>query len=218
MDWKSIAGVVAPLAPKLGTVLGLAVGGPIGSTIGGLAGSAIAAAFGVEDTPEAVGKAIAEDPNAADKLRDLDEIRGQEILAQAQVKIEELKQQTAQFQTQADDTQRARQFTADLASVNSPLSWGSSILATVFTIAFFVVLAIVLVYSDTIKDNPVLLILLGTLTAGMGQILGYFFGSSAGSKNSSDRFAALASQVAAQPNPSPTAVAAVKAAATGKKK
>ncbi|MBC7821601.1 MAG: hypothetical protein IAG10_32345, partial [Planctomycetaceae bacterium] len=56
-----------------------------------------------------------------------------------------------------------------------------------FTVAFFVVLSIVLVQSDTIKDNPVLLILLGTLTAGMGQILGYFFGSSAGSKNSADR-------------------------------
>jgi hypothetical protein len=79
-----------------------------------------------------------------------------------------------------------------------------------------VVLAIVLVNSDTIKDNPVLLILLGTLTAGMGQILGYFFGSSAGSKNSADRFAVLATQVASQPNPSPGAVTAIKAAA-GKK-
>jgi hypothetical protein len=88
----------------------------------------------------------------------------------------------------------------------------------VFTSAFFVVLAIVLVNSDTIKDNPVLLILLGTLTAGMGQILGYFFGSSAGSKNSADRFATLATQIANQPNPSPTAVTAIKAAATAKKK
>lgn len=216
MDWKSIAGAVAPLAPTLGKVLGAGLG-PVGAIVGGLAGEAIAAAFGTDATPEAVGKAIATDPNAAEKLERLEAERGQEILAQAQVKIEELKQQTAQFQTSADDTERARQVQFELAKINSPLSWGSSILATVFTVAFFVVLAIVLVHSDTIKDNPVLLILLGTLTAGMGQILGYFFGSSAGSKNSADRFASLASQVAAQPNPSPAAITAVKAVA-GKKR
>jgi hypothetical protein len=216
VDWKSIAGAVAPLAPTLGKVLGAGFG-PVGAIVGGLAGEALASAFGTEATPEAVGKAIATDPDAAEKLERLEAERGQEILAQAQVKIEELKQQTAQFQVEADDTQRARQAQIDLATINSPLSWGSSILATVFTVAFFVVLSIVLVQSDTIKDNPVLLILLGTLTAGMGQILGYFFGSSAGSKNSSDRFAALATQVASQPNPSPTAVTAIKAAA-GKKK
>lgn len=210
IDWKSIAGTVAPLAPKLGAVLGTAIGGPIGATIGGLAGSAIAATFGVEDTPEAVGKAIAQDPNAANKLQQLEADRGQEILSQAQVKIEELKQQTAQFQIQADDTDRARQFNLSLASSNSPLSWGASVLATVFTIAFFVVLAIVLTHD--IKENQILLVLLGTLTAGEVQILGYFFGSSAGSKNSADRFATLAQQIVEKPNPSPSVVAAISAA------
>jgi hypothetical protein len=100
--------------------------------------------------------------------------------------------------------------------MNSPLSWGSSILAVVFTVAFFVILAYCLVNSESIKDNPVLLTLLGTLTAGMIQILSYFFGSSQGSKNSADRFAQLAEQVAGKPNPSPQVVEAIKAA--GKKK
>lgn len=216
LDWKGIAGAVAPLAPKLGSVLGAGFG-PIGSVIGGLAGNAIAAAFDVDPTPEAVGKAIATDPDAASKLQQVEADRGQEILSKAQVKIEELKQQTEQFRVQADDTDRARQFNLSLASSNSPLSWGASILATVFTVAFFVVLAIVLVQSATIKDNPVLLILLGTLTAGMGQILGYFFGSSAGSKNSADRFATLAQQIVEKPNPSPAVVDAIKAG-NGKKK
>lgn len=93
LDWKSIAGVVAPLAPKLGAVLGTAIGGPFGSVLGGLAGSAIAATFGTEATPEAVGKAIAEDPKAADKLARLEEQRGQEILAQAQAEIARAEQQ-----------------------------------------------------------------------------------------------------------------------------
>jgi hypothetical protein len=85
----------------------------------------------------------------------------------------------------------------------------------VFTVAFFVVLVIVL-KDPNIKDNPVLLILLGTLTAGEGQILGYFFGSSAGSKNSADRFATLAQQVVDKPNPSPAVANAITAAARKK--
>jgi hypothetical protein len=92
-DWRTIAGAVAPSAPKLGAVLGTALGGPIGTIIGGLAGNAIAAAFGVDATPESVGKAIADDPNAADKLARLDAERGQEILAQAQAEIARYEQE-----------------------------------------------------------------------------------------------------------------------------
>jgi hypothetical protein len=93
LDWRSIAGVVAPLAPKLGAVLGTALFGPLGTTIGGLAGSAIATTFGTDATPEAVGKAIAQDPKAGDKLARLEELRGQEILAQAQAEIARAEQQ-----------------------------------------------------------------------------------------------------------------------------
>jgi len=71
-------------------------------------------------------------------------------------------------------------------------------------------LAIVLTHD--IKENQILLVLLGTLTAGEVQILGYFFGSSAGSKNSADRFATLAQQIVEKPNPSPSVVAAISAA------
>lgn len=213
MDWKSIAGVVLPFAPKLGTVLGTVVGGPIGATIGGLAGSALAAAFGVEDTPEAVGKAIAEDPDAADKIAQVESERGAEILAAAQVAIEEQKQLTARNRIAAEDTQDARAFALQLAMSNSPLSWGASILATVFTVAFFALFAIIL--TTELKENQVIMAFVGTLTAGMIQILAYFFGSSAGSKDKDARFENLASQAVSRP--SPGVVEMVKAVAKGKK-
>jgi hypothetical protein len=95
LDWKSIAGAVAPLAPKLGAVLGAGFG-PLGSIIGGLAGNAIAATFGVEATPDAIGRAIAEDPDAAKKLAALDAEKGAAILAQAKVEVARLEQATAQ--------------------------------------------------------------------------------------------------------------------------
>ncbi len=209
-DWRSIAGSVAPHAPKIGAVLGAGFG-PLGSVIGGLAGSAIAAALGVEETPAAVSQAIAEDPKAAEKLARLETEQGQQILAQAQVRIEELKQETEQFKIGADDTERARQFTVQLANVNSPLSWGAAILATVFTVAFFVLFAMVV--TTELKENQVIMAFVGTLTAGMIQILAYFFGSSAGSRDKDVRFENLASQAVARPNPSAGTIEMVRAAA-----
>lgn len=215
MDWSNIAGAVLPHAPKIGTVLGTIVGGPIGATIGGLAGSALAAAFGVEETPEAVGKAIAEDPDAAEKLERLESERGQEIIAAAQVAIEEQKQLTARNRIAAQDTQDARAFALQLAQAGSPLSWGASILATVFTVAFFTLFAVIL--TTELKENQVIMAFVGTLTAGMIQILAYFFGSSAGSRDKDARFENLASQTISRPNPSIGTIEAIKAAAKGRK-
>ena len=86
--------------------------------------------------------------------------------------------------------------------------------------AVFGVILWAIAYAITIRrasrrwkiGSFILLVLLGTLTAGEVQILGYFFGSSAGSKNSADRFATLASQIVDKPNPSPAAVEAIKVA------
>ena len=215
-DWRSIAGAVAPIAPKLGAVLGTAIAGPFGSVIGGYAGSAIAAALGVEETPAAVGKAIAEDPNAAQKIQAVEAERGQEILAKAQVEIKRIEQETEQRRIAADDTDRARQFQLKLIDTGSPLSWGASILATVFTVAFFVLFAIVI--TSDLKENGVIMAFVGTLTAGMLQILSYFFGSSVGSKDKDARFANLAELSLSKPNPSAGTVEMVKAAAKGGKK
>lgn len=214
LDWKSIAGTVAPLAPKLGAVLGTTLGGPFGGFIGGIAGNALAAAFGTEATPEAVGKAIAEDPNAKAKIEQLEADRGEEIRAQAQVQIERLKQQTEQLRIGADDTDRARQFALAIPA-NSPLSWGAAVLAVVFTAAFFTLFAVVL--TTDLKENQVIMAFVGTLTAGMIQILSYFFGSSAGSKDKDMRFDTMAANAMAKPNPSAATVDLVRAAA-GKKK
>lgn len=205
LDWKSIAGAVAPFAPKIGTVLGSAFG-PFGGVIGSLAGNAIAATFGVPATPEAVGKAITEDPKADEKLQQLEAERGQEILAQAQVEVERLKQQTAQAQIAADDTNRAREFQARLADSGSPLSWGATIMACAFVLAFMAILGLVIAYPNTIKETPSLAILLGTLTAGVSQILNYFFGSSAGSKDKDMALRQITAAAVPQSPPAPPAI------------
>ena len=62
MEWQSIAGQLAQVGlPALGGLFG----GPLGSTIGGLVGKGVAAALGVDPTPQAVANAIQADPAAA---------------------------------------------------------------------------------------------------------------------------------------------------------
>lgn len=64
MDWSRVAQNVAGFAPLVGTALG----GPLG----GAAGSLVASLFGVEAEPDAVARAIAADPEASVKLKELE--------------------------------------------------------------------------------------------------------------------------------------------------
>lgn len=65
-DWKAIAGpLIKAGAPAVGNLLGGPLGGLIGNGIGEILGNAL----GVEPTPEAVGRAIENDPDAAAKLQ-----------------------------------------------------------------------------------------------------------------------------------------------------
>lgn len=68
MDWKEIGKLVAPLAPTIGGVLGDLIPIPMGSVIGRGVGQILADTLGVENTPDAVGAAINNDPNAASKI------------------------------------------------------------------------------------------------------------------------------------------------------
>lgn len=65
-DWKSLAG---PLIKAGAPLIGGALGGPLGGLIGGGLGDILGNALGVAPTPEAVGRALATDPDAAEKLQ-----------------------------------------------------------------------------------------------------------------------------------------------------
>lgn len=71
MGWDKVKGAVAKVAPVAGTLLG----GPAGGAVGGL----IASALGVENSPEAVEAAIAQDPDAAVKLKELEQTHQREL-------------------------------------------------------------------------------------------------------------------------------------------
>lgn len=98
MDWKDVGNVVSKAAPILGTILG----GPVGAAAGGAA-SLIASMFGCEAEPDAVMKAIQNDPESLVRIKEL------EVQNRANI----LQWQTAQIQAEVDDRKSARQASVD---------------------------------------------------------------------------------------------------------
>lgn len=110
MNWKDIAPHIAKISPVLGTMLG----GPAGAAVGGL----IAAALGTKDnTPQAVDAAIAADPQAALKLKEL-ETNARLELQRLAVSAERARMDAAaaQFAAEAADRANARQLAAQQKS------------------------------------------------------------------------------------------------------
>lgn len=68
MDWSEVGKLIGPLAPTIGGILGGLIPIPMGSNIGTAIGNIVASTLGVDNTPEAIGSAIQNDPNAALKL------------------------------------------------------------------------------------------------------------------------------------------------------
>ena len=161
MDWKDIAGTVGKAAPLLGTLLG----GPAGGAVGAI----IASALGTGGSADEVAQALATNPEAAIKLR--------QIEADRQVRLQELvaAHADAELRIAAEDRKDARQMQV---SVKSRVP---AVLALSITGGFFGVLALMLwgVWKPT--DNNALLILLGALGTSWGAVVNYYFGSSAGS-------------------------------------
>ena len=155
-DWKSLVSTVAP-------VLGTALGGPFG----GMAGKFIAESMGVDeaDLPDTLAGA---NPETMLKIKNLD--------AEFKVKLRELDISEEQLHAQDRDSART------MATNTSLLPQG--IIAAVFITGFITVLYMVF-KGDAEIDGPMkdaALMLLGILSAGVTQIMNFFFGSSSGSK------------------------------------
>lgn len=148
-------------APMLATV----VAGPLG----GKAVSMIAEKFGVEDTVEAVAKAIAGDPEAAQKLAEID---------------------LAQFRAEAEDRDSARDREVGMAAAGAtPLAQLVVPILALGTVATtFLFIAALLFLEIKTEQQQLIIFALGYATAAAQQVLSYYFGSS---KSSQDKTTAL---------------------------
>lgn len=164
-DWKK---TVAAVAPSLATALG----GPVA----GMAASIAVKALGKGDTGdtqkniEQIGAAVASgDPNVFVQLQNAEQ--------SYQLELERLGLEHEQIH--AADRADARAMAAQ--TTLKP----QMILSTIFVAAFAVLLFIIFGAERSLDDNTrePALYLLGILSAGMVQIMNFWFGSSSGSRN-----------------------------------
>jgi len=149
---NELFGLLKGLAPSLAT----AVAGPLG----GMAVTALANKFGVADSVESVAKAIAGDPQAAQKL--------------AELELEYAKLDMA-------DRDSARKNEAALAtSENTPLLNKSvtPILALVVVIAWGLIQYHLLTHVVPTEMREIIIRVLGTLDGALVMVLSYYFGAS----------------------------------------
>lgn len=170
-SWESIGRSVAGVAPLLASALG----GPVGA-VAGAAGALLGSFLGVDPTPEAISKQL--DPQTLVRVREL-EARQQERL---------LEWQATQLHAQLENTVSARDREVALARAGHGASWSTSIVASIVTLGFFVMLGLVLVRGEALIGQAGLL-LLGTLGAAFGTVINYFLGSSSGSLAKDNRLA-----------------------------
>jgi len=149
---NDLLGLLKGIAPTLAT----AVAGPLG----GMAVSALATKFGVSDSVESVAKAIAGDPQAAQKI--------------AEVELEYAKLDAA-------DRDSARKNEVALAtSSDTPLLNKSvtPILALVVVIAWGFIQYHLLTNIVATEMREIIIRVLGTLDGALVMVLSYYFGAS----------------------------------------
>ena len=155
MDWKELGSTVAKSAPARGAALG----GPAGAAVGGR----IAAACGAERSAQAVANAVAGDPEATVKLREV-ELRHAEVLAELMAQ--------RHFGEMAD-TQHARTTHRD------------SQMPAILTVALFLMvvgLIATLMYQPTPESNSeVIYLVTGQIIGAFATAIAYWLGSSRGS-------------------------------------
>ena len=162
MDWKDLAGIVGKAAPILGTL----VGGPAGGAIGGL----IASALGTSATPDAVAQALQTNPEAALKLKELEDNK--------QIRFAELAAEQARLEITSAVADRA---SAREREAKTGDTWTPRGLAILVTLGFFGVLGYLLTKGKPEAGGDALLVMLGSLGTAWASITAYYFGSSAGS-------------------------------------
>jgi Na+-transporting NADH:ubiquinone oxidoreductase subunit NqrC len=152
--------ILKGIAPTLAT----AVAGPLG----GAAVTALASKFGVSDSIDAVAKAIAGDPQAAEKLQEL-ELEYAKLDAQDR---DSARKAYAAVATSENATKLEKLVVPILALGVVGLAFG---------------LIGILMFVDTPNDQQQLVIFaLGFITSAAGQVLSFYFGSSQGSKDKTE--------------------------------
>lgn len=177
-DWKKLG---KTLASKGLPLLGSLVGGPAGAALnsaGALIGSVIG---GNADDPVAMLQALNAKPELIVELKRV-ELENEASLQRLAIQQEEL---------YLKDVQNARGREVSLTATTGKRDINLYILAWIVVAGFLGAIVILAFADNPFSNNQAALLLLGSLAAGFGSVLNYFFGSSQGSKEKTSALSAL---------------------------
>jgi hypothetical protein len=159
--------IIGAIAPTLGTALG----GPFG----GLAGSLLSKALGTGDDKATEAAILGQSPESLAKVKQAE--------LDLQAKLAELGVEKEQLAYADTDSARAREETVKDSTPRN-LAYG-------ITFGFFGILAYLL-FNGKPPGGDVIMVMLGALGTAWTGVIGYYFGSSAGSDNKAATIAKLA--------------------------
>lgn len=183
-----VAMSLAHFAPQLIGLLGGKKAEQIAAQVVGIAQTVTGT-----ESPDAALDAIRRSPDTAlefqrviaNKEIELARIDADVMHAQFGVTLAQIDAEVKQSGQDVDDRKDARGMQVATRSA------APAILAVVITVGFFVVVGLMLSGVFKPSDNQSLLILLGALSAGFGQVLNFYFGSSHGSQQKSEQMARM---------------------------
>lgn len=172
-------------------LLGAVLGGPPGLAVGAVSLANKALGLPNSSSVKDISNTLRDNPQGVQKLQDL-EINNQAYLLSVKLQMDQ-----AEFADKANA--RARE--VEIAKATGRVAWFPPILGFIVVSAFTVVLCsmVFLPPSKEKRDESttsLINILVGALTAGYSTVLGYYFGSSAGSRNKDYTIAALNTEIA----------------------
>ena len=163
VEWKKIVGSVAP-------ALATALGGPLaGVAVKTIATQVLGKADATEqDVEQAV---LGADPQTLIKLREVDN-EFKAMLVNAGIKLEEIA---------ASDRANARD-----REIKTGDHWTPRVLAAAVVVGWFVIQWYLLKHVVPVEMREIIMRSLGTVDMALGLVLGYYFGSSASSRQKND--------------------------------
>jgi hypothetical protein len=176
MDWSKVASRIGSTAPLLGEL----IGGPIGLGVT-TAAALISHALGTPNDPQAVETAL-NDPAALDKLRQAEGANAAQ-LQQLVVTQAHLAYQTNMARIQARDRANAR------AMGVANKDWVPKALAMAVTGGFFGILLLMVFKALPPENSNLVNVVIGALGTAWISIIGYYFGTSAGSMRKTELLA-----------------------------
>jgi len=156
MDLKDLGLLVAKDAPLVGSLIT-----PFNPLVGTII-TELGHIFNADaNNPEDVFNKIMADPNAKEKLQEMEQSHQESML-----------------KLQVEDRESARQREEEVVKVTGKRDWVLDIIAILVVLGFFVMCIIVAMEKLDQSDHDILYMLIGQLTAGFLMVISYYFGSS----------------------------------------